>query len=110
MPDSQTTTAAPRVLRLSPKDNVGVVTGTVAAGQTLPYEDATLTITDAITLGHKVALCAIKAGEKIFKYGAPIGSAKVDLAPGQHVHTHNMKSDYLPTYTYDGTNPFHKGE
>jgi hypothetical protein len=33
----------------------------------------------------------------VIKYGAPIGSATRDIAPGEYVHTHNLKSDYLPT-------------
>ena len=40
----------------------------------------------------------IAAGEKVFKYGAPIGSATQPIAPGDYVHTRNLKSDYLPTY------------
>ena len=31
----------------------------------------------------------------------PIGSATRDIEPGEHVHLHNMKSDYLPTYTLE---------
>jgi hypothetical protein len=45
-----------------------------------------------------VAARDISAGEKIFKYGAPIGSATRDICAGSTVHVHNMKSDYLPTY------------
>ena len=35
------------------------------------------------------------------KYGAPIGSATAAIAAGEHVHVHNMKSDYTPTYQLD---------
>ena len=38
------------------------------------------------------------AGEKIIKCRAPIGSATCPIATGAHVHLHNMKSDYLPTF------------
>ena len=34
----------------------------------------------------------------MLKYGAPIGVATEGIAPGSHVHVHNMKSDYTPTY------------
>ena len=43
--------------------------------------------------GHKYARCGIACGEKIFKYGMPIGSAVSDIACGEHVHTHNCKTD-----------------
>jgi hypothetical protein len=55
-----------------------------------------------IALAHKVARRAIAAGEKIVKYGAPIGSATEAIAAGAHVHVHNVKSDYTPTYHLDG--------
>jgi altronate dehydratase small subunit len=51
-----------------------------------------------LPLGHKVAMRAIAPGEKIFKYGAPIGSAKCAISTGEHVHTQNLQSDYLPTW------------
>jgi hypothetical protein len=56
-------------------------------------------------MGHKVALVPIAAGEKVCKYGAPIGSATRQIRPGEHVHTHNLASDYLPTYTLDNPAP-----
>ena len=31
----------------------------------------------------------------MFKYGVPIGRAKVAIEPGQHVHVHNIRSDYV---------------
>lgn len=71
-----------RFLRLHPDDNVLTV---IVAGGTVP-------------LGHKVAARDIAAGEKIVKYGAPIGSATRDIASGEHVHTHNVQSDYIPTF------------
>lgn len=43
--------------------------------------------------GHKYALADIKAGEKVIKYGFPIGHATADIKKGEHVHTHNMKTD-----------------
>ena len=52
--------------------------------------------------GHKYALRDIAKGENIIKYGNPIGHATADIKKGEHVHTHNVKtnlSDKL-TYTY----------
>ncbi|MBQ4160563.1 MAG: altronate dehydratase [Clostridia bacterium] len=45
-----------------------------------------------VTSGHKYAACAIKAGEKVIKYGFPIGVATADIAEGEHVHSHNVKT------------------
>ena len=53
--------------------------------------------------GHKVALCDIKAGENVIKYGYPIGHATADIKAGEHVHTHNVKTNLSGTleYTYE---------
>ncbi|MDT7902769.1 MAG: UxaA family hydrolase, partial [Caldivirga sp.] len=45
-----------------------------------------------IPLGHKIALRDIKAGERVIKYGRPIGVATRDIKVGEHVHVHNVKS------------------
>ena len=89
----------PRLLLLDPADNVFVAIRTIEAGETLCLGGAKVAVPQRITLGHKIAVRAIRAGEKILKYRAPIGSATRDVAAGEHVHLHNLKSDYLPTYT-----------
>lgn len=43
--------------------------------------------------GHKYAIRDIKCGENIIKYGQPIGHATCDIAAGEHVHTHNVKTN-----------------
>lgn len=86
----------PRLLRLSPEDNVLVLLAPVAAGESLRIDGHATPMKSALPLGHKIAARAIGAGEKILKYGAPIGAATRDIAAGDHVHTHNLRSDYLP--------------
>ena len=53
--------------------------------------------------GHKYALRDIKAGEDIIKYGNPIGHATEDIKKGEHVHSHNVKTNLSGNleYTYD---------
>ncbi len=50
--------------------------------------------------GHKYAIAPIPAGENIIKYGNPIGHAVCDIAAGDHVHTHNMKTNLGDTLEY----------
>lgn len=88
----------PRLLLLSGNDNVLVVRSALDADAEVQLETGTARVKDRIGLGHKLARRAIAKGEKIVKYGAPIGSAVSDIAPGDHVHLHNVKSDYTPTY------------
>ena len=53
--------------------------------------------------GHKYALAEIKAGENVIKYGSPIGHATCDIKAGEHVHTHNVKTNLSGNleYTYN---------
>ena len=87
-----------RLLRLDPRDNVLTVTRTLAAGETIQVASHRVVVAQRLPLGHKVAACAIPAGGQVFKYGVAIGSATVPIAVGEHVHLHNLRSDYLPTY------------
>ena len=95
-------------IRLFPTDNVLVLTHSFEVGETIELGDIRRTLETPIGLGHKIAACAISPGEKILKYGAPIGSATAPIEPGEHIHLHNMKSDYLPTFTLDEGQEFHR--
>lgn len=94
----------PRLLLLSPNDNVMVLRAPINANETIEVTGQTVTIPARLGLGHKIACHAVRPGEKVLKYGVPIGSASVPIAVGDHVHLHNLKSDYTPTYalTEDG--------
>ena len=50
--------------------------------------------------GHKYAAKDIKKGERIIKYGFPIGIATDDIKEGEHVHSHNLKTALSATGTY----------
>ena len=90
-----------RLLLLSPDDNVLVLGGPIKAGEPILISGVGVTVKAPVSLGHKLAAKAIATGSKVIKYGAPIGSATQDIAIGDHVHIHNMKSDYTPTYALD---------
>jgi altronate hydrolase len=86
-------------MRLAPQDNVAVALRPLAAGEVVTLGGTQLRVARAIAVGHKLAAQPIAAGEKIIKYNCPIGSASAPIAPGDYVHTHNVASDYLATYT-----------
>jgi len=48
--------------------------------------------TEAIPVGHKLAILDIRQGENIIKYGEVIGRATQNIQMGQHVHVHNLES------------------
>jgi altronate dehydratase len=104
-----TATNDPRLLCLAPDDNINAVKRTIEAGEVILIAGQPIRVTQRIPTGHKIAVVAIARGEKVRKYGDPIGIATQDIRPGEYVHTHNVASDYLPTYTLDGLNPYLKG-
>jgi altronate dehydratase small subunit len=90
-----------RLLFLDPKDNVCTAITPIAGGTTLLINGYTVLTAQDIPLGFKLAARNIDTNESIIKYGVSIGSATRDIAPGELVHLHNMKSNYLPTYIID---------
>lgn len=88
-----------QVIAFEPKDNVVVACATLPAGATVEVDGAPLVVATEILLGHKIARRRIAAGEKVIKCGVPIGSASRPIEAGEHVHTHNLKSNYIPTLT-----------
>jgi len=92
----------PVILRLHHADNVAVAIADLSAGLAVMLDDSQPLVPQCpVPAGHKIALKPIAAGEKILKWGCPIGSATRPIIAGEHVHTHNLKSDYLPTFTLD---------
>ena len=86
-------------MTLATEDNVAVALRSLHAGDTVACNGVALTLDRDVGIGHKVAVRAIAEGEAIVKYQCPIGLATVPIAAGAYVHTHNVHSGYLPTYT-----------
>ncbi len=79
------------------KDNVAVALIDLSKG----YKFNNVTLLSDIPQKHKFALCNIQKGEKIIKYGFPIGVAKENIRAGEHIHTHNLKTALTEKDTYD---------
>ena len=84
------------LLVLNPADNVAVALTGLAAGETLSVSGSPLrtsvTVQSSIHSGHKIALCELKPGDTVVKYGQPIGTVTKTIAAGEHVHIHNVVS------------------
>ncbi len=85
-----------KTIVITPNDSVGVALAPLKKGE--EYEGVTLV--EDIEKGHKFALKAIKAGERVIKYGEVIGKATKDIAVGEHIHSHNMATNLEGTLTY----------
>jgi (2R)-sulfolactate sulfo-lyase subunit alpha len=89
----------PQLLVHDKKDTVGVVVVEgLAAGTdmecvvTADNSSFRLTARMDVPIGHKIALADIKSGDTVWKYGHDIGKAVANIAKGEHVHVHNLKT------------------
>lgn len=96
----------PRLLLLADADNVVVTCANLKCGDLVDLEGMRVKMTSDAPLGFKIARRDLMPGDKVLKYGAVIGSATVKIRRGDVVHLHNMKSDYLPTYTHEAGSGF----
>ena len=90
------------IVRLHRADNVAVACRNIAAGEVVRADDLRVAARQAIPVGHKMAIRRLDVAEKIVKWGAPIGSCTSVVRTGDHVHGHNMRSDYIPSHTREG--------
>lgn len=84
-----------KALLLHPQDNCVVALMQISKGESVDYDGGSVVAQDNIDIGHKMARVSIACGEKIYKYGASIGSTTQPVPLGAHIHTHNLTSDYI---------------
>jgi altronate hydrolase len=75
-------------IRIHPRDNIVIARRQLVSGQAIAEEG--ITVAGLVPPGHKVAARPIAAGEPVRRYDQIIGTATQAIAPGQHVHTHNL--------------------
>ena len=88
-------------IRLHPADDVVIARAQLVGGTPIEH----LTSRGLIPPGHKVAMRAIAPGEAVRRYNQIIGFASQPIAPGEHVHTHNLdmgpdKGDFERDYAF----------
>lgn len=96
-----------KYLKISPSDNVAVATTDLNEGEILHVDGTDISIRNQIPTGHKFALRNIANGENVIKYGYPIGHAITEIGAGEHIHTHNLKTNLHDNlqYNYAPTHP-----
>jgi altronate hydrolase len=89
----------PLAIRLGAEDNVVVARADLLPNTRLAEEG--VTCRTHVPAGHKLATAAIGRGEPVRKYNQIIGFATTDIAPGEHVHTHNLAmGDFARDYAF----------
>ena len=82
-------------LRLHPDDDVVIAKLRLAAGTTVETDAGPVVLAANVPAGHKIAIRARASGQPVRRYGQVIGFATVPIAPGEHVHQHNLAAGAL---------------
>ena len=88
-------------IKIHPQDNVAVALQDLAAQTRLDIAGEPLTLPTEIARGHKFALTPIAPNENVVKYGYPIGHATQAIVQGEHIHTHNVKTNLSDINEYN---------
>jgi hypothetical protein len=94
------TTPRTDAFRIHTDDNVATLLGDAQAGTLVIVrgdgEVVETSATQAVSAGHKIALRTLAEGDRVVKYGFPIGEATRSIAVGEWVHLHNCRSMHDP--------------
>jgi len=96
-------TASPTtdVVHLHPDDNVCVAIRNLPQATQVSAGGATVTLSGAVRMGHKIALGEIRKGDRVLRYGQTIGFATEAIEPGDWIHTHNIEAgSFTRDYEY----------
>lgn len=80
----------PDAMLVHAADGVAVALRPLHAGEAVEAGRHSVVLCDDVPQGHKFAVVAHAAGDAVVKYGLEIGRATVAIAPGAHVHVHNL--------------------
>jgi altronate hydrolase len=93
-----------KLFKINKNDNVYILLDDIKKEDYfLTENDEKVTILNDIKKGHKIAAFNIDKGENVIKYGFPIGHLLNPVKPGEHIHTHNLKTNLggVLDYTYE---------
>ncbi len=86
------------VIRLHPADGVVIARAMIMPGTVV---EEGVAAAERIPPGHKIAVRPHAPGEAVRRYGQIIGFATQPIAPGQHVHVHNMSmGEFAKDYAF----------
>ena len=94
--------SAATLILLAPGDDVFVAARDLDPGIHRTSAGGTAVVREPIRLGHKVAARDLTKGEPVVRAGMSIGSATTGVRAGEWVHTHNLASDYIATFSHRG--------
>src|SRR5918911_1737606 len=86
-------------IRLHAADDVVIARTELPAGTLVQKENVRAAV--RIPAGHKIAVRAVAKGAPVHRYNQIIGFATQPIAPGDHVHVHNVTmADFQRDYAF----------
>ncbi|WP_373523071.1 UxaA family hydrolase [Aquiflexum sp.] len=82
-----------KILQIHPKDNVLVALTDLKAGESIVFENNTITLKNNIAAKHKFSITNLETGEQIYMYGSIVGRAKSLIPIGGALTTGNVVHD-----------------
>ncbi len=95
-----------KYLKINPADNVAVAISELKAEEIITIDGVNITITQDIPAGHKIALKDFNEGDKVIKYGYPIGHTRFEVKQGTWMNEKQIQTNLtgLLDYTYNPVN------
>lgn len=91
------------ILKINENDNVVVALTDLKKDTVISVNNREIVLKEDVNRGHKIAIQTIETTENVVKYGFPIGHATKNILEGEHVHTHNTKTnlDGINEYSFN---------
>lgn len=88
----------PSVLHIHESDSVAVALRDLMPGESV----LGVVLSEPVERGHKLAIISHRPGDPVLKFGFQIGRATQHIAPGAHVHVHNVATALKGEAEYRG--------
>jgi len=81
------------------RDNCATALTTLSKGTVIHSADRVVRLNHDIAIGHKLAITDIPSDDLVIKCGQTIGRATQDIALGDWIHSHNIRSVSMEAFT-----------
>jgi altronate hydrolase len=88
-------------LKINPADNVAVAIEELAQGERVTVDGVEFELQESIPAGHKFALTAMEEGDKVVKYGYPIGRTLAPIRAGEWINEKKIRTNLEGVLDYE---------
>ena len=85
---------------MNARDNCATALTTLPKDTIVHINGVDVRLNQEIEIGHKFAITDNHTGNLIVKYGQTIGRATKNIAQGEWIHIHNIRSVYMEAFEY----------